>query len=127
MAEDYDNSNRVALWKREDGAKGVYTGGGEKSDFGGEQINSAVLFTREKRKDTSPVGDLFFSAGKGKEARAYHAPIFKNEKGLSGQIDGWWINVFKNEKGPPIVVKFKPKNDEVQGKVDLDEDDEVPF
>lgn len=102
--KEYDNSNRVALWHREDKAKGVYQGGGPQSGFNGVQISTAVLITRERRNgDNSPVADFMWVTNNGE---VYHCPIFNNDGKNGGRVEGWWVNLYKNEKGPPITVKF---------------------
>lgn len=107
MAE-YDNSNQVALWPR-DNTKGVWEGGGDKADFNGETIRNAVLITRSRRtSDNQPAADLWWQTDSG----AHQAAIFKGADGkLGGKIDGWWVNIYDNRpaegRSPEFRAKFK--------------------
>lgn len=130
MAEEYDNSNRIGLWARENGAKGCYVGGGPRTDFNGEQVKVAVFVTRERRtSEKAPIGDLFWAT----ETAAYYAPIFKSEKGMGGRIEGWWVSVWDNgteKKGPRLSATFRAMEPVASGApsgVPYDDSDDLPF
>lgn len=107
MSDQYDNSNQLALWnpRNEERRKGYYTGGGPKSDFGGDQIRSAALIVADNTTSpNAPFAELWWRTDKA----TYCTGIFNNDGKLGGKVDGWWVNIYKNEgKGPPLRVKFK--------------------
>ena len=112
--KQYDDSNQIAMWpytgpnKAE--VKGLYTGGGKKADFNGDQVRSAALVQRERRSDSAPIADLSWYT----DDAAYACPIFRRDDGkLSGSIDGWWVNVWPNEndRGPKYRVKFRVREE----------------
>lgn len=127
--QQYDNSNEVALWnpRNEARRKGYYTGGGPRCDFGGSQVNSAALIVADNTTSPkAPFAELWWRTDSG----TYCTGIFNNDGKLGGMVDGWWVNVYKNEgKGPPLRVKFKAM-EEAAAPVTVpadDADDDLPF
>lgn len=126
--KQYDNTNEIALWNPYDkNRKGYYQGKGE---IGGDRIYDAVLVVRSEPKPKMPFADLWWRTESDPTGTARCTPIYNNDGKLGGKIDGWWVNVFKNEKGPPLRVKFKAM--EPVGAAPSSEDaftgpDDVPF
>ena len=101
---DYDNSNRLPLWAPKDQQRraGYYTGYG---DIGGRKIHDAVMIVSER--DKGPYANLWWRTDQQADGEAMCTPIWNNDGKLGGKIDGWWVNVFKNETGPALTVTFK--------------------
>jgi len=111
MTQEYDNSNRLALWSPKDtNRKGYYQGYGE---IGGKKIYDAVMVVSERNK--GPYANLWWRTETCSEGEAICTPIWNNDGKLGGKIDGWWLNVWKNESGPPLTVTFKRMGDQGSG------------
>lgn len=122
----YDDSNEVALWTRDDNAKGVYEGYGK---LNGERVHRAYLISRKNRTESGPLADLFLSLDSGTHA----IPVWRKDNGrLAGSIgDDYWVNVWKrdegaSEKAPAYKAKFQVK-EPATASATASADDEVPF
>ena len=127
--QQYDNSNQVALWnpRNTERRKGYYTGGGPKADFNGQQIRDAALVVNDGNGGPkAPFATLWWATA---DDTPYRAAIFNNEGKLGGKVEGWWVNVYKNDgNGPPLRVKFKAM--ETAGAAPADkpvEESDIPF
>lgn len=128
----YDDSNRIALWHpKDERRKGYYTGYG---NFDGQKVYDAVLVVRDKQGDKLPFADLWWRTEGLPRGSAFSTPIYNNDGKLGGQHEGFWVNAFKNkEKGPPVVITFKEKEQRQErsgGQAPPDEwptDDDIPF
>lgn len=125
MSQQYDNENELALWKNE--KRGVYSGGGDKTDLDGTKIDSADLVPLDAKSPKAPFARLWMS----RAGENYCVAIWNNDGKLGGkvEIDGnqFWVNVFKNEKGPPLRVKFKAVEAATAGASSSSADDDLPF
>ena len=104
--QQYDNTNELALWKpRNERRQGYYVGGGDRTDFNGNKVDSAVLIVLDHDNPKAPFAELWLSSD-GVDRRVI---IWNNDEKLGGKIDGWWVNIFINDRdsGPPMRVKFK--------------------
>jgi len=127
--QQYDNSNQIALWspRNTDRRKGYYTGGGPKTDFGGKQVRDAALIVNDAASGNAPFATLWWETADG---AIYRSAIFNNEGKLGGKVDGWWVNVYKNDgNGPPLRVKFKAMEAVAAAPADDKpvEDGDIPF
>lgn len=107
MNQQYDNSNELALWKND--KRGVYSGGGDRTDLDGTKIDSADLVPLDAPNPKAPFARLWIM----RDGVCQCVTIWNNDGKLGGKItvDGseFWVNIFKNDKGsgPPLRVKFK--------------------
>jgi len=103
--QKYDNSNQIPLWHpRDEKRKGYYQGRG---DLNGRKVYDAVLIVRDDPKPKMPFADLWWRTEDDPKGVARCTPIYNNDGKLGSRIDGWWVNVYKNDKGPPLKVLFK--------------------
>ena len=133
MAKDYDNSNRLALWNpRDERRSGYYKGYGE---IGGSKIYDAVLIVNESDKPNAPFAHLWWRTDKCPDGDALCTPLWNNDGKIGGRIEGWWLNVWKNESGPPLTITFKQMEQQASKSRKPDPvgvpapppDDEIPF
>lgn len=131
MAKDYDNRNRIPLWSpKSDRRSGYYTGYG---DFNGSKVYDAVMIVNEG--DKGPFAHLWWRTENTTEGQGICTPIWNNDGKLGGKIDGWWINVFKNDTGPALSVTFKAMEQQPRQQarrqdppgVEVPSDDDIPF
>jgi hypothetical protein len=129
--KQYDNENRLALWApKDDRRSGYYQGYGE---IGGSRVYDAVMIVSER--DKGPFANLWWRTEKCQEGDALCTPIWNNDGKLGGKIDGWWVNVWKNETGPALSVTFKRMEEQGQQApakqdppgVTVPDDDDIPF
>ena len=125
----YTNENELALWspRNTERRKGYYTGGGPKTDFGGKQVRDAALIVNDAASGNAPFATLWWET---EDGAIYRSAIFNNEGKLGGKVDGWWVNVYKNDgNGPPLRVKFKAMEAVAAGPADDKpvEVEDVPF
>ncbi|MDB4261663.1 hypothetical protein N9878_02215 [bacterium] len=124
--QQYDNSNQIALWNpKDERRKGYYPGYG---DFNGTKVYDAVMIVSE-REGKGPFANLWWRVEGDVDGSARCTAIWKNDDGkLSGKIEGWWVNVYKNDgNGPPLRVKFKAMEAVAAAAPSAPADDEIPF
>lgn len=138
MTEARDNRNRIALWTPKDQRRtGYYKGYG---DFNGIKVYDAVMIVEESDRPNSPFATLWWRHADSPQGQGYCTPIWNNDGKLGGKIDGWWLNVWKNDTGPALSVTFKAMEDQRRpaetqpaarqdppGVPDMPDDNDIPF
>lgn len=126
--KQYDNSNQLGLWKvSEEGRSGYYSGYG---DFDGEKAHDAYLIVnRRKESGRGAFATLIWRTSDG---WAKPVDIWNNEGKLGGKMEGFWVNVYKNDveegsKRPALSVKFKPMEAVAAAAPAKDTYEEIPF